>query len=212
MTIRVLLVDDQTLVRQGICSLLQLTDNIKVVGQLDNGNQVLAGITQYQPDLLLLDIRMPGMSGLEVLHLLQEKNINLPTLILTTFDEHELVLKCLRLGAKGYLKKDTDLETLVMAIIQVAKGQTWVQPITPLPLNKQNPESKALKVIQHEPLTNGETQVLRLVAAGYSNQEIAHALHKSPGTVRNTVSVILAKLQARDRTRAVLKAMEHKLI
>ena len=212
MTIRVLLVDDQTLVRQGICSLLQLTDNIKVVGQLDDGNQVLAGITQYQPDLLLLDIRMPGMSGLEVLHLLQEKNINLPTLILTTFDEHELVLKCLRLGAKGYLKKDTDLETLVMAIHQVAKGQTWVQPVTPLTLSEQSSPPKEDQVTQHEALTNGETQVLRLVAAGYSNNEIADALHKSPGTVRNTVSVILAKLQARDRTRAVLKAMEHKLI
>jgi len=212
MSIKVLLVDDQTLVRQGICSLLQLADEIEVIAQLEDGSDVLPTIKQIQPDLLLLDIRMPGMSGLDVLTAMQQNQVELPTLILTTFDEHELVLNCLNLGAKGYLKKDTDLETLVTAIKNVAKGKTWIQPITPIKVNELADSAQAMNVSDLESLSDGERQVLRLVAAGYSNHEIADALHKSSGTIRNSVSAILAKLQVRDRTRAVLKAIEYKLI
>ncbi len=221
--IKLLLVDDQNLVRQGLCSLLQLSEQLEVVAELDDGTGVLDAISCYQPDILLLDIRMPQMSGVEVLEQMQAKNCQLPTIILTTFDEHELVLKCLKLGAKGYLRKDVSLEALMSAIDAVHRGDSWIQPAITTKITARQPfEQTQAEQIQAEqiqtgqkqestllePLTNGELQVLRLVAAGYSNAEIADALHRSVGTIRNRVSFILAKLQVRDRTRAVLKALE----
>jgi DNA-binding NarL/FixJ family response regulator len=212
MSIRLLLVDDQNLVKMGICSLLELTGNIEVVGQLDDGTGVIAAIAESRPDIMLLDIRMPNMDGLEVLAAMKDQGVELPTLILTTFDEHDLVLDCMRLGARGYLRKDVSLEALVKAIDAVVAGELWIQPaITNRVLdNAEYVAQKSTDLL--EPLTNGEVQVLRLAAAGYSNQEIAEAIHKSSGTVRNQMSFILAKLQVRDRTRAVLKAIEHGLI
>jgi DNA-binding NarL/FixJ family response regulator len=212
MSIQLLLVDDQNLVKMGLCSLLQLSGHIEVVAQLDDGIGVIEAIEENQPDIMLLDIRMPNMNGLEVLAAMQEQSIVLPTLILTTFDEHDLVLKCMELGAKGYLRKDVSLEVLIKAIDTIVAGGLWIQPAVTNQIleNKDFVRSKSTEVI--EALTTGEVQVLRLVAAGYSNKEIADAIHKSMGTVRNQMSFILAKLQVRDRTRAVLKAIEHGLI
>ena len=210
MSIKLLLVDDQNLVKMGICSLLELSGHIEVVAQLDDGSEVLPTIANYQPDIMLLDIRMPVMDGIEVLETMSEQNIDLPTLILTTFDEHDLVLKCIKLGAKGYLRKDVSLETLIQAIDTVVAGELWIQPA----ITNRILENKEILQFQSsgtivEPLTLNEVQILRLVAAGYSNNEIAGAIHKSVGTVRNQISTILAKLNVRDRTRAVLKAIEH---
>jgi DNA-binding NarL/FixJ family response regulator len=217
MTIKLLLVDDQNLVRMGICSLLEITGKVEVVAELDSGKGVVEAIEEQPIDIILLDIRMPEMDGLQVLAAMAEKKISVPVLVLTTFDEHELVLKCMALGAKGYLRKDVSLESLIAAIDTVAAGETWLQPAI------------TTKVIEHstrflrdenfnqdesliEKLTAKELQVLRLVAAGFSNYEISISLHKSQGTIRNTVSSILAKLRVRDRTRAVLKAIDYKLI
>lgn len=212
MSIKLLLVDDQNLVKMGICSLLQLSGKMDVVAQLEDGTGVLAAIEEHQPDIMLLDIRMPNMDGLEVLAAMDEQKVVLPTLILTVFDEHELVLKCMKLGARGYLRKDVSLEALVKAIDAVVAGELWVQPaITNHVLeNRDYIQPNSSEVL--EALTNSEVQVLRLAAAGYSNNEIAEAIHKSVGTIRNQMSFILAKLQVRDRTRAVLKAIEHGLI
>lgn len=212
MPIKLLLVDDQNLVKMGICSLLQLSGHIEVVAQLDDGTGVIKAVKEHEPDIMLLDIRMPNMNGLDVLSAMKEQSINLPTLILTTFDEHDLVLKCMKLGAKGYLRKDVSLDALIKAIDSVVAGELWIQPaITNHILeNRAFIQPKSTDVV--EALTSGEVQVLRLVAAGYSNNEIAEAIHKSVGTVRNQMSFILAKLQVRDRTRAVLKAIEHGLI
>jgi DNA-binding NarL/FixJ family response regulator len=212
MTIRLLLVDDQNLVKMGLCSLLQLSGNIDVVVQLDDGVGVIDAIKEYKPDVMLLDIRMPRMNGIEVLAGMKERDIKLPTIILTTFDEHDMVLQSMKLGAKGYLRKDVSLESLIRAIDAVLAGDLWVQPAITNQVLKDNEfiQPKNSDVI--EALTNSEVQVLRLAAAGYSNNEIADAIHKSPGTVRNLMSFILEKLQVRDRTRAVLKAIEHGLI
>ena len=212
MPIKLLLVDDQNLVKMGICSLLELSGNIDVIAQLEDGTGVLAAIEKYQPDIMLLDIRMPNMNGLEVLGVMKEQGVSLPTLILTTFDEHDLVLKCMKLGAKGYLRKDVSLDALMKAIDAVVAGELWIQPaITNHVIENSSfiqPENTEIL----EPLTSSEVQVLRLAAAGYSNNEIAEAIHKSPGTVRNQMSFILAKLHVRDRTRAVLRAIEQGLI
>ena len=134
-------------------------------------------------------------------------------LILTTFDDHDLVLECIKLGAKGYLRKDVNFEDLINAIEQLAKGETWLQPAISERVALQRktlpPQDNALtwQTAQTPQLTKIELQVLKLVAAGYSNHEIADALYKSVGTVRNQVSSILLKLDARDRTRAVLKPL-----
>ncbi len=212
MSIKLLLVDDQNLVKMGLCSLLQLSDHIEVVAQLDDGVGVLDAIAQHKPDIMLLDIRMPNMDGLEVLAAMLDKSVKVPTLILTTFDEHDLVLNCLKLGAKGFLRKDVSLEALVEAIDKVAAGELWVQPAITNHVLENKVFSSASSPEVLEALTGPEVQILRLVAAGYSNNEIAEAIHKSNGTIRNQMSFILAKLQARDRTRAVLKAIEHGLI
>lgn len=140
-------------------------------------------------------------------------DIAFPVLVLTTFDEHDLVLKCIQLGAKGYLQKDVSLESLISAIRCIINGELWIQPAITEQVQNHNLIS-GVNVVNHlfETLTSKETQVLRLIAAGYSNNEIAGALHNSDGTIRNTVSAILAKLNVRDRTRAVITAMEHGLI
>ena len=212
MAIKLLLVDDQNLVKMGICSLLQLSGKVDVVAQLEDGTGVLSAIKEHEPDIMLLDIRMPNMDGLEVLAAMEEQGVSVPTLILTVFDEHDLVLKCMKLGARGFLRKDVSLEALMEAIDALVAGDYWLQPaITNHVLeNRDYITPKSTEVL--EKLTNSEVQVLRLAAAGYSNNEIAEAIHKSTGTIRNQMSFILAKLQVRDRTRAVLKAIEHGLI
>ena len=212
MTIKVLLVDDQNLVKMGICCLLELSGRIEVVAQLGDGLGVIDAINKYKPDVMLLDIQMPKMSGIDVLASMQEQGIFQPTIILTTFDEHELVLKSIKLGAKGYLRKDVSLDSLIGAIDTVVAGDLCIQPgITSQVLNHLT-NLNSLGIEPVEPLSNSEIQVLRLAAAGYSNNEIAEAISKSSGTVRNQMSFILAKLNVRDRTRAVLKALEYGLI
>ena len=212
MTIKLLLVDDQNLVKMGICSLLELSGRINVVAQLDNGIGVLDAIKEHEPDVILLDIRMPKMNGIEVLAEMKKKNIDIATIILTTFDEHDLVLESIKLGAKGYLRKDVSLDVLMNAIDSVIAGEMCFQPGITSQVVENVASQKTDSSRNLEALTNGEVQVLRLAAAGYSNNEIAEAMHKSSGTIRNQMSFILAKLQVRDRTRAVLKAIENGLI
>ena len=212
MTIKLLLVDDQNLVKMGICSLLELSGRISVVAQLDNGIGVLDAIKEHEPDVILLDIRMPKMNGIEVLAEMKKKKVDVATIILTTFDEHDLVLESIKLGAKGYLRKDVSLDVLMNAIDSVIAGEMCFQPGITSQVVESVASQKTDSSENLEALTNGEVQVLRLAAAGYSNNEIAEAMHKSSGTIRNQMSFILAKLQVRDRTRAVLKAIENGLI
>jgi DNA-binding NarL/FixJ family response regulator len=217
MTISVLLVDDQTLVRQGIESLLGLSDKVQVVAQAADGCEVLAAVSEYQPQVILLDIRMPRQDGITTLKQLKEQGIEIPVIILTTFDDHEVVLQGLQAGAKGYLLKDVSLDCLIGAIETVHQGGTLAQPaITDTVLKGlaglAGSSADFASSAQPEAMTDKETQVLRLMAGGYSNKEIAAAMFKSQGTIKNQVSAILAKLGVRDRTRAVLKAIEAGLI
>lgn len=213
--IRVCLIDDQTLVRQGIRSLLELTEDIEVVAEAADGREGLAAIEASTPDVVLLDLRMPHLDGLGVLRALQGRGEAPPVLILTTFDDDELVLAGLRLGARGYLLKDVSLEQLVSAVRALVEGRTLLQPAVTERLlrslqQREVPRKDALAYA--EALTERETEVIRLMAGGYSNKEIARALNLSEGTVKNHVSAILAKFGVRDRTRAVLKALEQGVI
>lgn len=207
--IRVCVVDDQTLIRQGLCSLLALVHDVEVVAEAADGVEALEAIAVHQPDVVLLDLRMPKMDGLQVLEALGKRALAPPALILTTFDDDALVLKAIRLGAKGYLLKDVSLEQLTAAVRTLAQGGTFVKPaITERVLRGlSRPEPTAGHWIC-EPLTARETEILRMLAGGYSNKEIAQALFLAEGTVKNHISHILAKMGVRDRTRAVLKALE----
>ncbi len=210
MAITVGLIDDQTLVRQGIVGLLALSDAVEVVDEADDGAEAVAMATRSSPDVILMDMRMPKMNGSDAIQSLRDAGIETPVIILTTFDDHEQVLSGIRAGAKGYLLKDVSLDDLIIAIESVHRGETMIQPAITETLLKglgqrgANFDSAAMP----EPLTPRETEVIRLMAGGYSNKEISSALSKSEGTIKNHVSNILAKLGVRDRTRAVLKAIE----
>ena len=214
MKIKVMLAEDQNLVREGLRNLLELSDNIDVVGEVTDGSEVLEGLAQYQPDVLLIDIRMPKMTGIDALKAMQEAAVSTPAIILTTFDDHQLVLEGMQAGARGYLLKDVSLESLVNAIEKVHGGETLVQPaITERVLKGlSSMASKSNEPELAEELSAKEMEVLRLMAGGYSNREISTAVHKSEGTVKNQVSSILEKLGVRDRTQAVLRAINLGLI
>jgi DNA-binding NarL/FixJ family response regulator len=210
MSIRVMLADDQTLVRQGIRSLLELSKAVQVAGEVCDGSEVIGGIERWLPDVLLLDIRMPVMTGIDALHAMQQQNKLVPTIILTTFDDDELVLQGMRAGARGFLLKDVSLENLILAIECVHAGGSYIQPVVTenilrgLAGRRCDFDSMA----RPEALSQKEVEILRFMAGGYSNREIAQTLHKSEGTIKNQVSAILGKLGVRDRTRAVLRALE----
>lgn len=212
--IKVFLVDDQNLVRQGVQALLELADDIEVVGEAASGEEAVDKIPATEIDVVLLDMRMPGLSGLDVLQALNEKEQLPPTIILTTFDDDEMVLAGVRAGAKGYLLKDVPLEELVDGIKQVANGKTIVRPQATEKIleNVSHLKNEFTSFKEPESLTGRETEILRLMAGGHSNKEIANSLFVAEGTVKNHVSNILSKLGVRDRTRAVLKALELGLI
>lgn len=209
--IRVTIVDDQTLVRAGLRSLLELSDQVEVCGEGSDGDDALELVANDPPDVLLLDLRMPGRDGIATLEELRARGSDVPVLVLTTFDDDELVLGALRAGAKGYLLKDVTLEQLVEAIETLAAGGTLVQPALTERLMRSLSALPDPDVDQALPpaqtLTTRETEVLRLLASGYANREIADALHLAEGTVKNHVSNLLLKLGVRDRTRAVLRAL-----
>jgi DNA-binding NarL/FixJ family response regulator len=210
MSIRVVLVEDQMLVRQGIRSLLALDDSVEVVAECDDGAHVIDALNANSADIVLMDIRMPEMTGIDALRAMRKHNIDTPVIMLTTFDDHELVTQAMQSGAKGYLLKDVSLETLIDAIKSVVNGETLIQPSVTEKVLKglQGLEVSFESFEQPETLSPKEIEILRLVAAGYSNKEISEAMFKSTGTVKNQVSAIMAKMGVRDRTRAVLKALE----
>ena len=208
--ITVAVVDDQTLVRQGIRSLLALAGGIEIVAEAADGDEAVAAIARERPDVVLLDVRMPRRNGVEVLRELQGAGALPPTILLTTFDDDEVLLEAVKAGARGYLLKDVSLEQLADAIRNVAAGGTVIRPAL---------TERVLRGLEHmrrdfdaleppDPLTRREVEILRLMAGGYSNREIAEALGTAEGTVKNHASSILSKLGVRDRTRAVLKALE----
>lgn len=212
--IKVMLVDDQMLVRQGVTSLLELSDQIEVVAEASDGKQAIEKIPQVKPDVVLLDMRMPEASGLDVLRVLNQSGELPPTIILTTFDDDQVVLDGLKAGAKGYLLKDVSLDELVSAIETVAEGGSLVKPAITARLLKglETMNNDFSSLDRPDPLTDRETEILRLMAGGYSNKEIANSLNVAEGTVKNHVSNVLSKLGVRDRTRAVLKAFELGLV
>lgn len=209
--IRVVVVDDQTLIREGIITLLELA-GITVVGHADDGAAALDVIAATTPDVILLDLRMPRHDGIWTLHALREQGDTTPVLILTTFDDSALVLDALRTGAQGYLLKDISVPQLKEAVTTLADGGTLVAPSITDRLIRASaaiPAPRAEPLAGSNPeLTPRETEVLRLMASGYTNLDIATALTLTHGTVKNHVSAILLKFGTKDRTNAVLRALQ----
>ncbi|HWM85209.1 MAG TPA: response regulator transcription factor [Kofleriaceae bacterium] len=209
MTVRVCVVENEALVRQGLVRLLELDPGVVVVGEARDGREALQLIEEQRPDVVLLDVRMPGMGGLDVLAALARRPDSPPCLLLTTFDDPEVLLHAVRAGARGYLLKDVSLDVLSSAIHCVAAGGSFVKPAMTDQILRGLEGVAAHPEIDdvHERLTEREQEVLGLLGGGYSNAEIAQALSVAERTVKNHVSSVLGKLHVRDRTRAVLKAL-----
>jgi DNA-binding NarL/FixJ family response regulator len=208
--IRVALVEDQALVRAGLRTLLALFPGLEVVAEARDGEEALRVLPGTAPDVVLMDVRMPGRTGIQVLEELGRRGQVLPTILLTTFDDDSAALAGIRAGARGFLLKDVTPEELVEAVRTVAAGGTLLRPSV---------TERAQRTLEQRPsafpaselpdrLTPRELDVLRLMAGGYSNREIADALGMAEGTVKNHASSVLSKLGVRDRTRAVLRALE----
>ena len=211
--ISVLLVDDQTLVRSGIRGLLELSVDIRVVAEAVDAASAMQALQQRAYDIMLLDNRMPGETGVELLERMRTQCIAVPAIMLTTFDDDESLLRSLRAGAKGYLLKDISFERLCEAIRQVATGGTMFRPALSERVERSlanervdHTETRPLEGLEH--LTRREIEILALMAGGLSNREIADSIGASEGTIKNHVSNVLAKLGVRDRVRAVLKAID----
>ena len=207
--IRVALADDQALVRAGLRALL-LAQHIDVVLEADDGEDLLGKLATQAVDVVLSDIRMPGMDGVSALVALRERGDATPVLLLTTFDDSDLLLRATEAGAQGFLLKDAAPEDLRDAISRVAAGETLLQPVSTDPVRARYRFHD--ETLPTETFNGREVAILRLLAGGYSNREIARTLFLAEGTVKNYVSVILDKLGTRDRTRAVLKAITLRVI
>jgi DNA-binding NarL/FixJ family response regulator len=213
-TVRVLVVDDQRLIREGIASLLDIEPGVTVVGTAADGRDALAKAAELEPDVVLMDVRMPVLDGVEATALLRQRSPGCRVLMLTTFDDEEYVIRALRAGASGYLLKDLPAADLARAVLLAHAGVDQLDPsvtgrlVASLTAPVAAPGGPPPETV----LTDRELQVLRLIAGGATNREIARSLFVSEGTVKNHVSSILSRLGLRDRTQAALYARDHHLL
>ena len=209
--IRLALADDQALVRSGLRALLSGFPQLQVVVEAEDGAGLLAALDTQSVDVVLSDIRMPGMDGFALLQALRARaDAPIPVILLTTFDEPELALRAASEGARGFLLKDASPEDLLEAITRVARGETLLAPVSTDPVRARYAYRDTSEPT--DTFSEREVAILRLLAGGYSNKEVAKAVFLSEGTVKNYVSDILDKLGTRDRTRAVLKAITLRII
>jgi DNA-binding NarL/FixJ family response regulator len=206
--IRVLICDDQAVVCEGLKAILSTAKGIEVVGIANDGEQAVELTEQFQPDVVLMDLKMPVMNGIQATRVITTRFPNVHVLVLTTYDIDEWVFDAIHSGASGYLLKDTPRENLVAAIQGTAAGKTFVDPdVAGKILNQVRHGSTPPNTDLIRALSEREIAVLRLLAQGLSNPEIAQQLFLSEGTVRNYVSSILSKLEVADRTQAALLAL-----
>ena len=209
---KILLCDDQAVIRDGLEMLLNLEKDFQVVGAAQDGAEAVELAAKKQPDLVLMDLKMPIMNGIEATRQIRAKFPNIKILVLTTYDDDEWVFDAIRAGASGYLLKDTPRQKIVEAIRGTVEGKSFVDPaVAGKLLNQVASKQTQPTSILTEKLTERELDVLRLIAKGINNSEIATQLHLSEGTVRNHVSAILEKLGVSDRTQAAVIAIQHGL-
>jgi len=216
--IRVMIVDDQQLLCEGLKTILDMEPDLEVVGMARHGHEALSLADRLAPDVVLMDIRMPRMDGVECTRRLLERHPGIHVLILTTYDDDEYVFEALKAGASGYLLKDLPASDLIKAVRSVMEGDTLISPsvaskvVSEFARMARDRRSSQTSSPGDVGLTARELEVLRLVATGASNREIAETLFITEGTVKNHLSNILAKLGARDRTQAAVYAWKHGLV
>ena len=209
--INVMIVDDHSIVREGIKQILELDGDIKVSAEAGNGKECVEKLDERSTDVLLLDINMPKMNGLQVLQYLKEKKSNVKVLILTIHNEIEYLLRAVDIGVDGYVLKESDSAVLKKAIFTIEGGDKFIQPeLTPM-LRKRLDE-KSSKARIDDSLTKREIEVLELLAEGLFNKEIAYTLNISEKTVKNHVSNIFKKINVSDRTQAAVYAIKHNIV
>ena len=208
--VRVALADDQALVRKGLTALLAGLGGIEVSFEAEDGGRLLELLPATPVDVVLSDIRMPGVDGIELIRRMRAAGDSTPVILLTTFDDSELLLRAVEAGAQGFLLKDASPEDLRDAILAVARGESLLQPVSTDPVRERYAYRD--RTPPSETFSEREVAILRLIAGGYSNKEIGRSLFLSEGTIKNYVSDILLKLDCRDRTHAVLKAITLRLI
>jgi len=212
MKYNVLIVDDHFVVREGLKLIIETSDSFQIIGEAANGEEALSFIEKKKPDVILMDLNMPKMSGLETIEALNEKQNHTPIIILTTYNEDELMLKGIELGAKGYLLKDTDRENLFRTLEAAIRGEILLQPnIMEKIVKYKRKEVHADKVAENN-LTVKELFVLKAIARGYKNKEIAFDMGIAERTVKAYLTNIYNKLGVNSRSEAVAVSIERKLI
>jgi len=214
--IRLLIVDDQRLMREGLRTLLELESGFEIVSEAANGQEAMEAYAELKPDVVLMDIRMPGIDGVEATHRIYAQWPDARVIILTTFDDDANVFEGLRAGAVGYLLKDLSGQELADAVRTVYKGGALIEPIIAkrvvAEFARLHPPARSLNEGLAEPLSERELEVLKLVSAGLTNREIGNKLSLSEGTVKNYITNVLQKIGVRDRTQAALRGRELGLI
>ena len=214
--IRLLIVDDQRLMREGLRTLLELESGFEIVSEAANGQEAMDAYAELKPDVVLMDIRMPGIDGVEATHRIYTQWPDARVIILTTFDDDANVFEGLRAGAVGYLLKDLSGQELADAVRTVYKGGALIEPTIAKRVMAEfarlHPPARGLNEGLAEPLSERELEVLKLVSAGLSNREIGNKLGLSEGTVKNYITNVLQKFGVRDRTQAALRGRELGLI
>ncbi len=207
---KILLVEDETLVRLGLCELLRLNANYEIVGQAEDGVRAVDLLMSVPSDVVLMDVRLPGQSGVDVLKTVRDRGLTTPIILVTTFDDDEVFFRAIQAGANGFLRKDSSLAELTSCIDKVISGERVFRPSVTRTarsgLEALQPKFESLDL--PEPLTKKEAEVLSLMTAGMSNKEIAESLGVTEATIKTHASTIFAKLGVRDRVRAVLKGLE----
>jgi DNA-binding NarL/FixJ family response regulator len=210
--IRVIVCDDQEIVCQGLTTILNNDPQIQVIATANNGLDVQSQVATYQPDLVLMDLKMPGINGIQATQKIRSSFPNVKILILTTYDDDEWLFDAIRAGAAGYLLKDTPADNLIKAIKGTIEGETYLDPnVAGKVLNKVATQQQVTPA-SHIQMSEREMDVLQLLARGLTNADIARELYLSEGTVRNYTSAIFTKLGVNDRTQAVLAALRYGLV
>lgn len=210
-TINILIADDHSIVREGLKQLLDLEEDFKVIGQASNGVETIERVTELKPDVLLLDINMPVMNGINALRKIKENGLTTNVVILTLHEDREYLLETMQIGATGYILKDSDSATLYKAIRDAYNGQSYIQPKLAAELVKEFSKPKGIKIKPENELTQREYEVLMLIAEGHNNKEIAEELFISEKTVKNHVSNIFRKINVSDRTQAAIYAFKNNI-
>jgi NarL family two-component system response regulator LiaR len=208
--IQIVIADDHAIVREGLRALIQMEPGLQLAGEAEDGEQAVRLVQELKPDILLLDMIMPGLNGLQVIEAVKKAQPQVKILVLTSFSEDELVFPAIKAGADGYLLKNTPPRSLIDAIREVYSGFPSISPSVAIKLMRDLQRPPDLPPTE-QPLTSREVEVLRLLAQGFSNDEIAQKLFLTEGTVRTHVSKILGKLHLANRTQAALYALREGL-